>query len=280
MRPRPGRTAPAAGSRPVSADPGQRRGAATHGSTRESRHDGPRIRRFRQFCRPGRVPPDRWAPSLSRMKRQQTQRHGATRRRSRTRLAPSRTKHLGCRKVAERGGAGESSVRNPCKMSGSAYGIRTRVTAVTVRVCPCQLLSSVAVSGLRCGGHGGSKSRERPICCPVSGGRATKRQQLDRDTRAARKVCAARSTLSSWKSSRPIAHQQARANVLMRKGPPAFGSYADCLILVSQQRASKRRRAAGVKGIVCSATPSAILLCNATPSVFHQRHIGRVLRSS
>src|SRR5436853_7048781 len=28
------------------------------------------------------------------------------------------------------------------------------------------------------------------------------------------------------------------------------------------------------------ATPSAVLLRNATPSVFHQRHIGRVLRSS
>ena len=27
-------------------------------------------------------------------------------------------------------------------------------------------------------------------------------------------------------------------------------------------------------------TPSAVLLGNATPSVFHQRHIGRVLRSS
>src|SRR2546429_9697694 len=29
-----------------------------------------------------------------------------------------------------------------------------------------------------------------------------------------------------------------------------------------------------------SSTPSAVLLRNATPSVFHQRHIGRVLRSS
>jgi hypothetical protein len=27
-------------------------------------------------------------------------------------------------------------------------------------------------------------------------------------------------------------------------------------------------------------TPSAVLFLNATPSVFHQRHIGRVLRSS
>src|SRR6266436_3882439 len=30
----------------------------------------------------------------------------------------------------------------------------------------------------------------------------------------------------------------------------------------------------------CWSTPSAVLLRNATPSVFHQRHIGRVLRSS
>ncbi len=30
-----------------------------------------------------------------------------------------------------------------------------------------------------------------------------------------------------------------------------------------------------MKGVVCYATPSAVLLRNATPSVFHQRHIGR-----
>ena len=41
-----------------------------------------------------------------------------------------------------------------------------------------------------------------------------------------------------------------------------------------------RSLSAGVKGIVLPGTPSAVLLRNATPSVFHQRHIGRVLRSS
>src|SRR5665647_3440569 len=50
--PRPASPARAAGSRPVSAYPDQRRGAATHSSTRESLHDWSAIRRFRQFCRP------------------------------------------------------------------------------------------------------------------------------------------------------------------------------------------------------------------------------------
>src|SRR5215469_4627480 len=38
--------------------------------------------------------------------------------------------------------------------------------------------------------------------------------------------------------------------------------------------------APGLKRLPCWSTTSAVLLRNATPSVFHQRHIGRVLRSS
>jgi hypothetical protein len=37
---------------------------------------------------------------------------------------------------------------------------------------------------------------------------------------------------------------------------------------------------AEVKGMVARSPLSPILLRNATPSIFHQRHIGRVLRSS
>src|SRR5471032_2779336 len=51
-------------------------------------------------------------------------------------------------------------------------------------------------------------------------------------------------------------------------------------MLLEASSEMKQRRAAEVRGLVCYATPSAVLLRNATPSVFHQRHIGRVLRSS
>src|SRR4030095_14526890 len=83
-----------------------------------------------------------------------------------------------------------------------------------------------------------------------------------------------------WSELPPAVRSRFPSLVRVRFTPRSLSVAVAHLVLVSQQRGSKKRRAAGLKSIVCYATPSAILLRNATPSLFHQRHIGRVLRSS
>jgi len=128
------RPRPAAGSRPPNADSGQRRNATTHNSTRESLHDWSAIRRFRQFCQLGRALPARWAGLPPVMNTRRRGGHGGCH--DGTQLDPSRAIHSrafglqkGCRTGLGRRVYREKSLQ----MSGSAYGIRTRVTAVRGR---------------------------------------------------------------------------------------------------------------------------------------------------
>src|SRR5450756_1806905 len=58
---------------------------------------------------------------------------GATTGRNWTLPVPSTPGHLGCRMVAERGSGRRVERGKSLQMSGSAYGIRTRVTAVRGR---------------------------------------------------------------------------------------------------------------------------------------------------
>jgi hypothetical protein len=117
-------------SRPPAAEPGKRGGAATHSSTRDVLHDGPRIRRFRQFCHCGRTLPARWTQSPYGMKAKQTRRpscHNETQPDPfRAIQDPAFGLQNGCSRRVARRGEREKSLQ----MSGSAYGIRTRVTAV------------------------------------------------------------------------------------------------------------------------------------------------------
>jgi hypothetical protein len=69
------------------------------------------------------------------------------------------------------------------------------------------------------------------------------------------------------------------ANKELKLAKPGQDGASQLNSSVRQQRASQSRTA-GVKGIVTTLPLSAVLLRNATPSVLHQRHTGRVLRSS
>ena len=55
-----------------------------------------------------------------------------------------------------------------------SHASRTATSGVTVRGYTYQLLPSVQFRACAAVVNGGSKSREEPICCPLSGGRATR----------------------------------------------------------------------------------------------------------
>ena len=62
---------------------------------------------------------------------------------------------------------------DPGKRVAGATGLEPATSGVTVRVCPCQLLPSVAVSSPKCGGRRRAEKSRKADRLPISGGGAT-----------------------------------------------------------------------------------------------------------
>jgi hypothetical protein len=142
------------------------------------------------------------------------------------------------------------------QMISSVHRIRTRVAAVTARAAPVSCCL---------------QSQFRACAAVVTVGRKAAKGPF-----VARHRAAGQRSGDSGTVTRERRGRCARPDRRSRRGRAVGRLHTSTLVPTYLCG----RGPAEVKSIVCSATPSAILFRNATPSVFHQRHPGRVLRSS